>query len=68
MQVAYKSERLLEVVREPAETRKPRKTETAKSIFTVQRENRFRRAALKKYAARIAAIQKYYPGWVPIFK
>jgi hypothetical protein len=40
---------------------------TIKSIYTIARERRFEKAALKKYAGRIAAIQQHYPNWTPIF-
>jgi len=36
-----------------------------KSIYTLMREERFKRAFLRKHAAEIAEIQQHFPGWLP---
>lgn len=71
LSVAYKSQQLLTGVPEDnpgiekcCKTVKP-KQDKQKSIYTIMREERFRKAALKKYADRIAAIQKVFPDWQP---
>lgn len=70
LSVAYNANSLTVV---PGETRPTPKTAPqgarlkAKSIFTIAREKRFEKAALKKLAPQIAAIQEHYPNWQPIF-
>lgn len=64
LSVAYKSQALLTVI--PDERPVKQKLATPKSIYTIARELKFKRAALKKYEPRIKEIQKYFPGWEPV--
>ncbi len=62
--VAFKSNSMMTVL--PAEPQgKPVKHEKPRSLYTLQRDERFKKQGLKKFAARIAAIQVYFPGWQP---
>lgn len=70
LSVAFKNQSLMQAVplEEPTEAERPVKKVVPKSIYTLQREQRFLKQALKKYSGRIKEIQKYIPGWEPNFK
>lgn len=65
MHVAYKKQSLTIKVTDGEPQVKLKKLQKQKSIYTIAREGRFKKAALKKYADRIKEIQKYFPDWVP---
>jgi len=63
LSVVYKSNSLMQVV--PEETRVKHPPQKQKSLYTLAREDRFRKAALKKYASEINEIRQYFPDWEP---
>lgn len=69
LSVAYKDQSLMYTLPEEngRESVKPKKKQPEKSIYTIMREERFLKQALKKYDARIKEIQKYIPDWSPVY-
>jgi hypothetical protein len=66
MHVAYKNQSLITEAPGNEPHVKIKRPEKQNSLYTIAREKKFEKAALKKYADRIKAIQVYFPGCVPL--